>query len=358
MKVIPAVILLIGLFLNVSSTYRGNDFFQVISSHPHDLEELQPYIDTVYQNGRLWVVQLKHEAPLHVMEHLRPLEGGEKSYLHEVTFTQTPQMKKKDRLKTLVDTINVEAIRQDIIDLASYRTRAVGTIENQDAVTMAIERFLSMGFETRRICYSANACSVIAEKKGSRFPDKVIMVMGHIDSIGATYAGADDNASGAAVLMEMANVLKAYDNKKTLRFFVTNGEETGLQGSAHYARLLSSENTLKNLDLVINMDMIGYNKNGIVEIETGAEFEPLAKWYADIAARYTKLKPKITIGAWGSDHVPFLRRGVPSVLTIQNWDTKNPCYHQACDTPDTVNFSYAAEIGKMNLAAVLRKDQI
>ena len=182
--------------------------------------------------------------------------------------------------------------------------------------------------------------------------------MGHIDSVGKAFAGADDNASGTAVALEIARVLKDYDNRKTIRFFITNGEELGLLGAQHYVRKLSGENRLSELELVINMDMVGYNKsNNIVELETAPEYETLAKWFAELGSRYTTLKSKITLGAWGSDHVPFLNKGVPALLTIENWDTKTPCYHQACDRPETLNYDYASEIGKLNAAAVLTKDQ-
>ena len=220
-----------------------------------------------------------------------------------------------------------------------------------------IEKNLSeLGFETSQICYATNRCSVLAEKKGSQNPEKVILTEAHMDSVGRDFAGADDNASGTAVLMEMARVLSTYKNKKTLRFFVTNGEESGLKGAEHYARLLKSNSEIKNLELVINMDMVGWNKNGIVELETDAPYEGLATHFSELAANYTTLKTKVTIGAWGSDHVPFLKAGVPSILTIEDWSTKTPCYHSACDKPEGLNYAYATEIGKLNVAAVMTKD--
>jgi Zn-dependent M28 family amino/carboxypeptidase len=104
------------------------------------------------------------------------------------------------------------------------------------------------------------------------------------------------------------------------------------------------------------MDMVGWNANGIVELETDAGFEPLAKSFAALATAYTNLKTKITIGAWGSDHIPFLKAGVPAILTIEDWSTKTPCYHAACDRPEGLNYAYATEIGKLNVSAVMSKD--
>jgi Peptidase family M28 len=357
MKIVVFTLLFTGLFLNVSSAYRDHSFYQVVTSHPHELEELKSHIETVYQNGRLHVVQLKSNAPLHVKEHLRLLEGGEKSYLFQSVYKSSRQLRIKDQFKLLVDTFDKEAMKRDVYDLSSFETRAVGTIQNMEAVELAKQRLEDFGYEVKKICYSPNTCSVVADKKGSALPEKVLMVMAHIDSVGEQFAGADDNASGTAVLLEMARILKTFPNRRTIRFFISNGEERGLLGAAHYARLLANENKIKQLDLVINMDMVGYNSNGVVELETNPEYEEMARWYAELASRYTKLKSKITLGAWGSDHVVFLRRGVPSVLTIENWDTKTPCYHQECDRPETLNYEYAAEIGKLNTAAIINKDQ-
>src|SRR5690606_31090447 len=139
------------------------------------------------------------------------------------------------------------------------------------------------------------------------------------DSVGKNFAGADDNASGAAVMLEVARVLKDYPNKNKIRFFATNGEESGLLGAEHYAKVLRADGSIKDLILTINMDMVGYNSNGIVELETDKQYEELALWFAKLSSQYTSLKTKITLGAWGSDHVPFIRSGVPTLLTIEDW---------------------------------------
>ena len=73
---------------------------------------------------------------------------------------------------------------------------------------------------------------------------------------------------------------------------------------------------------------------------------------AGLARTYTHLIPEITIPAWGSDHESYLNDGIPSVLTIEDWQTKTPCYHRACDKAETLNIDYAMEIVRLNLAAV------
>lgn len=327
--------------------------YQVISQHPHDVKDLEGHVKTISTNGRLWIVE-GDNLPESVLKNLKPLDGSEMHYTYSPLTILAPHPRIRRELTKLSETL----IRDYVVKLASYKTRLVGTSDNVSAVEEIEKNLSELGFETSQICYASRRCSVLAEKKGSVNPEKVILVEAHMDSVGRDFAGADDNASGTAVLMEMARVLSTYKNKKTIRFFVTNGEESGLKGAHHYAGVLSKSGEIKNLELVINMDMVGWNKNGIVELETDAPYDSLAKWFAELATTYTSLKTKITIGAWGSDHVPFLKAGVPSILTIEDWSTKTPCYHTACDKPDGLNYGYATEIGKLNVAAVMSKDLI
>jgi hypothetical protein len=327
--------------------------YQVMSSHPHDVKEFTPYIETVRQEGRLWLVHLKSETPLHVMKNFRKTTGEDVRHyvapIEKMAFS-SPQ------IKEFLNRIDVGSLKHDVEMLANYKTRLAGTSDNQKATAQIKDIFKGFGFAINEYCYRPGACSIVADKAGDGSSDGVIMIMAHLDSVGKNFAGADDNASGTAVLMEVARVLKDYSNKKTIRFFATNGEEGGLYGAEHYAALLSNSGEIKKMVLAINMDMVGYNKNGIVELETDQQYEGLAKWFAALATTYTSLKSKITIGAWGSDHVPFIQGGVPTLLTIEDWSTKTPCYHMECDKPSTVNYDYAAEIAKLNLAAIMTKD--
>lgn len=335
----------------------NNDLYQVVTSHPHALEELTPHVETVYQNGRLWVVQLNQDAPSHVMEHLQRLKGGEKSYSYTGKYISNKSFKSNPvSIRSYVNNVSVENIKKDVYWLSSFETRYAGTDENQLATNEVADRLQKMGYKIQKNCYRSDSCNVIAEKKGSLMNRDVVMIMAHIDSVGEYFAGADDNASGVSVILEMARVLKDYKNDKTIRFFISNGEELDLIGSRVYASQLESQGDLKNIKLLINMDMVGYNKTGMIELETDPEFNEHAQWMAGLASRYTKLKTKITLGAWGSDHVSFLRKGVPTVQTIEDWDNKSPCYHLECDKPEILNYEYATEVARLNLSAILAKD--
>lgn len=326
--------------------------YQVITGHPHDLEKIQPHIETVKQDGRLWLVKLKDKVPTEAMVHLR-LVGNEKLTSYQPKVRKSA--KKNQQISDALKLVALKNLQDDIAKLSSFKTRLVGTDDNRSATAWAEEKLKSLGFATQQVCYERGACSVVADKVGKSESAEMILIIAHIDSVGKNFAGADDNASGTAALLEMARVLAQQEHPHSLRFLIANGEESGLLGSEHYAAQMASNGEIKKVALVINMDMVGYNKNGVVELETDAPWEDLAKEFAQLAADYTTLKTKITLGAWGSDHVPFLRKNVPSILTLENWDTKTPCYHLPCDKPDTINYPYATEITKLNVAAVLSK---
>ena len=352
MRTFLATGLLTGIFLLLSASPKL-PLYQVMSSHPHDVKEFTPYITTVKQEGRLWLVHLNENTPARVMKNFRATSG------QHVRHYQAPQEKMafaSPLIKDFIRRIDTSSIKHDVESLANYKTRLVGSPDNQKATLQVKDIFTSLGLTVKEFCYRPGACSIVADKVGDGSSSEVIMIMGHLDSVGKNFAGADDNASGTAVLLEVARVLKDYSNKKTIRYFATNGEESGLFGAQHYADLLKASGDIKKMVLAINMDMVGYNSNGTVELETDQQYENLAKWFANLAVTYTSLKSKITIGAWGSDHVPFINGGVPTLLTIEDWSTKTPCYHMECDKPSTVNYDYAAEIAKLNLAAIMTKD--
>ncbi|WPU63236.1 M28 family metallopeptidase [Peredibacter starrii] len=357
MKFLILGLFMLGLFLGLSAGPKDDHVYQVISSHPHDVEELKNHTETIHQKGRLWIVRLKENAPKELLEHLRPLRGGEDHYSFVGRLITNKVFKSKPvDYRGLINQLSLENIKNEVYWLSNFETRYAGSDENQLATNGVAKKLESLGYTVKKICYHPEACSLVAEKTGTILNREVIMVMGHIDSVGEYFAGADDNASGVSVILEMARVLKDYNNNKTIRFFISNGEELGLIGSTQYATQLERAKQLKNISLVINMDMVGYNTTGVVELETDPEFEEHAQWMAGVAAKYTKLKTKISLGAYGSDHVPFLQRGVPTVQTIEDWENKNPCYHMECDRPDALNYEYATEVARLNLAAVLLKD--
>lgn len=345
------------LFLISSFSFASTkQLYQVISQHPHDLEKITPYITTEKLEGRIWVVSLRPGAPKNAMKILRPLSSMN-DVAHYTPVISNNKSKADPQITLALKDVSISNLQGTVEKLASYKNRSAGSADNQAAVAWLTSEFARIGIPPQIECYKPNACSIIGTKQGTEDTKDFMMVIAHMDSVGKDFAGADDNASGTASLLEMARVLSTIPTNKSIRFFITNGEEGGLLGAIDYAKKLEKNGEIKNIKFAVAMDMVGYNKNGIVELETNKEYEAGANLMATLAKTYTSLNSKITLNAWGSDHVPFLERGVETILTIEDWSTKTPCYHTKCDTPDTLNYVYAGEITKLNIAALMTKDR-
>src|SRR5688572_24866817 len=98
--------------------------------------------------------------------------------------------------------------------------------------------------------------------------------MQDINQTNARAPGADDNASGVAAVLKIARILSKLDSGNNIQFVLFSGEEQGQWGSTAYVNYLQSNNT--KLDLVINLDMIGYpalgQDNVSIEYDLGNKF--------------------------------------------------------------------------------------
>ncbi len=200
--------------------------------------------------------------------------------------------------------------------------------------------------------------NVIAKLVGSQRPDEWYVVGGHYDSTSEDplirAPGAEDNASGSAGVLEMARVFAENPPAATVFFIFFSGEEQNLYGSKAHVERLIEEGDADKLKGVINMDMIGYAKGDTlgVLLETEEVATELMQLLEDSAAEFTDMEVSTTFNAWGSDHVPYLRKQIPAVLTIDRDWSGYPSYHKTTDTIEKVRPDMAAEILKMNVAAL------
>ncbi len=200
--------------------------------------------------------------------------------------------------------------------------------------------------------------NVIAELPG-RIDDNIVMAGAHLDSVPAG-PGINDNGSGSAVLLEVAEQLSNHRPHNTVRFAWWGAEEIGLVGSTQYVNGLSEEE-LDDIALYLNFDMVG-SPNYIFMTYDGDESgytasAPVPEGSVQIEdvfeSAYTFLDVPYDDAAFSgrSDYQAFINNGVPSgglftgaevIKTAEQaaiWggaagDQYDPCYHQACDTFD------------------------
>ena len=104
----------------------------------------------------------------------------------------------------------------------------------------------------------------------------------------------------------------------------------------------------------MHMDMIGSlnSASPTVLLEGAALSQSMIDGLAAAASTYTGLAVQTSLNPFNSDHVPFIQKGVPAVLTIEGTDDANDEIHSARDTLDRLNFDLALEILRMNTAFV------
>jgi Zn-dependent M28 family amino/carboxypeptidase len=213
--------------------------------------------------------------------------------------------------------------------------------------------------------------NIVCEKPGST--NNTIIISAHYDSRmedinnnTGRAPGADDNASGVSALLEIARILSKVSLNHSIIFVLFSGEEQGKLGSTHYADHI--DNTDVDLDLLINLDMIGFSSQGINEIlieydngnvvQDNDKFsQAVASFIEDVASQHINLNTTLGV-LQNTDYLPFEELGYTVIGLHDNGVTMNPNHHKSTDTPDTLDYEYLASVTKLVLATILSLDRL
>jgi Zn-dependent M28 family amino/carboxypeptidase len=204
--------------------------------------------------------------------------------------------------------------------------------------------------------------NVIAELPGKN-DDNVVMAGAHLDSVAAG-PGINDNGSGSAVLLDLAQQLGNFKPENTLRFAWWGGEEEGLLGSTAYVEDLPVAER-ERIALYLNFDMVGspnyifmvYDADESTFPADGVPIPPGSEAIEDVfESYYTKVDEPYDDSAFDgrSDYQAFIDNGIPSGGLFTGAEEQktaeqqaiwggtigaqfDPCYHAACDTFSNVN---------------------
>ena len=152
------------------------------------------------------------------------------------------------------------------------------------------------------------------------------------DSIKAIHNGADDNASGTAVMIDLARRLKNKNTNNNYLFIAFSGEEMGLLGSNYFVKNPTIDT--KKVNYMINMDMVGRLKDDKTLAVYGVGTSP--KFKQTLFANNTDFKLiEKESGVGPSDHTSFYLADIPVLhfFTGQHED-----YHKPSDDPDKLNY--------------------
>ncbi|HEE9034308.1 M28 family metallopeptidase [Bacillus thuringiensis] len=267
-------------------------------------------------------------------------------------------------IQSLVNQLSENQFRSYLTHLVSYPTRFSTSSFYEEAATWTRKVLDEMGYKTSSETISVNdknSQNIIADKLGTNRNEEnyLIILTAHLDSVNhsggpsSNAPGADDNGSGSAGVLEIARIFKDIPTQHDLRFILFGGEEQGLLGSKQHVENLTTLDK-NRIRAVINMDMIGTlnTSTPAVLIEGSPLSEEIINGLRNVASLYTDLDVKISLEPFDSDHVSFLNKEVPAVLTIEGEDSLNPNEHTANDTLEHIHYPLALDILRMNVAFI------
>jgi hypothetical protein len=223
-------------------------------------------------------------------------------------------------------------------------------------------RFAALGLETSRIDrFGHHGFNVLGFKRGVSRPDDWYVVGAHLDSRNEQWnpnqpsPGAEDNASGCSGVLEMANVLAAYDTEASVLFVCFNAEEVGLWGSADVINYYTATGEVDNIRMMQNLDMIAYHSGVEMAVNAGTDNADdliLAELLASYGRQYTDINWQVNPQACCTDFKRFTLAGIPAISsTIPNVFGYFG-YHRSNDLPEHIDPVQGAGVVKANLAVL------
>jgi hypothetical protein len=330
-------------------------------------QQEHPQVPVLLDKGRYLVVDLAPED-IPTYDHgdrpcyaVRPLDDFETAF-----DTRPPSAERAaavSAVQAVVDGIVRGPFEADLARLVEFGTRHSTSPQYAAVADWAREQFQALDFAThlQQITVGGKPSqNVIADKNGTgTAPRGVVVVGAHLDSINlaggptAPAPGADDDGSGSAGGLAVARALKDFAGTHDLRVLLFGGEEEGLFGSRQYVASLSAAERGR-IRAVVHMDMIASLNapTPTVLLEGATLSQAVIDGLSDAAATYTKLAVQTSLHPFNSDHVSFLDKGMPAVLTIEGTDDANHNIHSDKDTLAHINLDLALEILRMNVAFV------
>jgi Zn-dependent M28 family amino/carboxypeptidase len=207
-----------------------------------------------------------------------------------------------------------------------------------------------------------------SEAKGQKKDLSPILIGAHYDAVPGT-PGADDNATGVAVLLELARKFAAEPIRYPLRLVAFDMEEYGLLGSADYAAVLREQK--QQLRLMISLEMLGYRDStpGSQSYPRFLEhFYPnsgdfialIGNWrtLGDLIGMSRSIRQVGVPSQWLpvpnrglivpqtrlSDHAPFWDLGYPAMMVTDTAFLRNPHYHKSSDTIASLDLDFLSGV--------------
>ncbi|MCJ7579478.1 MAG: M20/M25/M40 family metallo-hydrolase [Candidatus Aminicenantes bacterium] len=219
----------------------------------------------------------------------------------------------------------------------------------------------------REITREMNSNNVIGLVAGNDpvLKDEYIVISAHLDHLGVrdgnVFNGADDNASGCAAVLEVAEALAMSSPKRSVLFVLFTGEEGGAFGSRQF--VADPPVSIDKIVLNINADMVGRNSepfpNSLLAISSENKRSQLNTFIIRANETIENVHidmEKSSSSPWtdflyGSDQFCFINEGIPAILITRGF--MQPDYHQASDDAETINYEKVLQAAKLMYALAL-----
>lgn len=174
--------------------------------------------------------------------------------------------------------------------------------------------------------------------------DSVVVITGHYDHLGrinkSYFPGASDNASGTAMVLELAKYYSKNKPKYRTVFMLFGAEEAGIVGSYKY--VASPLFPLNNIKFLVNLDIMGAGDEGI-QVVNGTKYKKEFNDLVEINLENNFLKQvKVRGESCNSDHCPFDQKGVPSFFIYTLGGKGN--YHNIYDSYNNLDLSHVENV--------------
>jgi hypothetical protein len=273
------------------------------------------------------------------------------------------------------DPFDPAALEAEVGFLASDEMRGRAPGSPQDATLRAhiADRFACLGLTPVEGSFQQEfvdsrdrpTANVVAYLPGSdpQVAGDIILIGGHHDHLGMRNGnvmnGANDNASGAATVLAVAQAVRqrAEPPRRTIVFATFGSEELGLEGSYHHAEHPPAGLPIEDMVYMINLDMIGtYFNDDMVYAFGSFEGTPARAAVDDLLADRRDLTVELGAsaveveGEGDSDYDAFCQQDIPYLYFFTEDDE---CYHRACDDADRIDYPHMAAIAELTAEALL-----
>ncbi|MCM8799231.1 MAG: M28 family peptidase [Candidatus Omnitrophica bacterium] len=239
------------------------------------------------------------------------------------------------------------------------------------------EEFLKLGYSTKEQIFlwqNITCRNIVAEKEGLNLKGKIIIVGAHYDSVFGS-PGADDNASGIAVLLELARLLFNIQLNKTVRFVAFTNEEPPFfmskgMGSLNYTESLKKEK--QDIEMMLCLESVGYytdepcsqsypfglnffypHRGNFIAMVSNLKSKTYLKKVVDVFKNNSNLEVEFLAVPAGfvpeisfSDNWSFWRYGYKALMLTDTAFYRYPYYHTDKDREENLDFKRMFELLK------------